>query len=74
MPAVLVGALNNPWTSRLEEHLRFRFVFHNGRAVTYLHDQQHPEQGLWDIGRDAPYFALKEDRAIISRFIDWRTE
>lgn len=73
-PAVMVGALNNPWTERLEERLRFRFAYDDATHTTYLHDQQNPAQPLWRIDRDAPYSTLKEDRAIISRFVDSRTE
>ncbi len=73
-PAVLVGALNNPWTSLLEQHLRFRFVYDPARRATDLEDQQNPARTLWKTERDMPYAELKEDRAIISRFVDSRTE
>jgi hypothetical protein len=73
-PAVMVGAFNNPWTSKLEERLRFRFVSDTATHTDYLRDQQNPTHRLWTVERDAPYSALKEDRAIISRFVDSRTE
>jgi hypothetical protein len=73
-PAVVVGALNNPWMSRLQDHLRYRIVYDDSTATSFLIDQQNPGKPLWTIKRDTPYLQTKEDRAVVSRFVDPRTE
>jgi hypothetical protein len=73
-PAVLIGEMNNPWTKLLEGEMRFRFIWDTGTSTVRLHDQRNPQQPLWQLEWNTPYSALKEDRAIITRIIDPRTE
>jgi hypothetical protein len=73
-PAVMVGAFNNPWSATLEESLRFQFAIDDSKKTVSLRDQQDPAHPLWTVDLAMPYAALREDRAIISRFVDSRTE
>jgi hypothetical protein len=73
-PAVMVGAFNNPWSVTLEEGLRFQFALDDSKKTVSLRDQQDPAHPLWSVDLAMPYAALREDRAIISRFVDSRTE
>ncbi len=73
-PAVLIGEMNNPWTRLLEGSMRFRFDWDLAGGVVRIVDQRAPGRPLWSLNWNAPYAPLKEDRAIISRMIDPRTE
>ena len=73
-PAILIGEMSNPWARLLEVELRFRFEWDLNSRVVHLVDQQRPGQPLWSLSLDTPYAAMKEDRAIITRVVDPRTE
>ena len=73
-PAVLIGEMNNPWAKLVEGAMRYRFVWDQAASMVTLQDRQHPEQALWQLNWNTPYAGLKEDRAIISRVVDPRTE
>jgi hypothetical protein len=73
-PAVLIGEMNNPWTRLVEGDMRFRFVWDQANHVVRLVDQQDPGKPLWQVDWNSPYSSLGEDRAIISRVVDPRTE
>lgn len=73
-PAVLIGEMSNPWTRLLEGEMRFRFNWDLTNQVVRLEDRQTPKQPLWELGLNTAYSKLKEDRAIITRVVDRRTE
>jgi len=73
-PAVVIGALSNPWARTLQQRLRYQFkVDESGHTVTLL-DQRDPAHPEWRFDSSSPYADLKEDRGIVSRFVDLRTE
>ncbi len=73
-PAVLVGTVDNPWTSVFQQRMRFHFVFDPQANSYQLMDRQNPGSPLWTQPRDIAYSKVGEDRAIVSRFVDARTE
>jgi hypothetical protein len=73
-PAVLIGEMNNPWARLVEGDMRFRFVWDQASHVVRLEDRQNPGKPMWQVDWQAPYANLREDRAIISRVVDPRTE
>ena len=68
-PAVLLGGLNNAWTLRLTETLRFGFGIQGSRIL----DRQRPEQN-WSFDFTAPYQKVTRDYAVISRVMHPATE
>ena len=73
-PAVLIGEMNNPWTRLLEGQMRFRFVWDTAAGTVRLEDQRSPRQPLWQLEFNRPYARVAEDRAIVTRVVDPRTE
>ena len=73
-PAVLVGAYNNAWTMRLENQLRFTFEHFTDAPGGYIRDRQNPAKADWMHHPEQPYSRIAEDYAIVSRFVDSRTE
>lgn len=73
-PAVLIGAFNNDWTMRLENQLRFTFEKHGDSPGGYIRDRQNPGKRLWVHHPEQPYSRVAYDYAIVSRFVDSRTE
>ena len=72
-PAILIGALNNEWTLRLEGTLRFNFE-KVAPHVVMVSDRQDPSRRDWSLDFSQPYRDLTKDYAVISRFRDPRTE
>jgi hypothetical protein len=54
--------------------MRFRFAWDESSHVVQLQDTQNPGKPVWQVDWNAPYSRLNEDRAIISRVVDPRTE
>ena len=74
-PVVLIGAFNNSWTLRLQSQLRF--VFERDPDVpsaSFVRDRQNPSRTQWREDDGVPYPRLTADYAIVSRFLDARTE
>jgi hypothetical protein len=71
-PAILIGAYNNAWTMRLENQLRYTFE-RNGSGGFIL-DRQNPGKVSWMHNPELPYSRIADDYAIVSRFVDPRTE
>ena len=72
--AVLIGALNNPWTLRLTATLRFSFVRDVATNTNWIEDRKKPGIGNWKVVTTSPYALVTEDWAVISRFRDPDTE
>ena len=70
-PAVLLGGLNNAWTLRLTDTLRFGFYTHDGLGV--IRDRQRPQQE-WTFDFMSPYHKVTRDYAVISRVMHPATE
>ncbi len=73
-PVVLVGAFNNDWTMRLENHLRFTFERDAASPGGFILDRQSPAKAEWSHHPEMPYSRIANDYAIVSRFVDPRTE
>jgi hypothetical protein len=73
-PVVLIGAFNNAWTMRLDTQLRFTFEREAGTKIPYIHDRLNPSRTNWKSDDSIPYSKFTGDYAIVSRFVDPRTE
>jgi hypothetical protein len=73
-PAILIGAYNNPWTMRLGDQLRYTFQRNPGSKEGVIGDRQNPSKPLWHHNPYQPYSQIFQDWAIVSRFVDSRTE
>jgi hypothetical protein len=73
-PAVLIGAYNNPWTMRLADQLRYTFQRDPGSKEGSIADRQNPSKPVWHHNPYQPYSQIFQDWAIVSRFVDSRTE
>lgn len=77
-PAVLIGAFNNDWTTRLMEDLRFRFDRLEARSGS-ISDRQNPSQAPWSPKLSDPKgnvttgFVVTRDYAIVARWQSPRT-
>jgi hypothetical protein len=70
---ILIGALNNRWTMKLNDSLRFSYgTDHNGKA--WIEDRENPASRAWAIDFNAPFSSLREDYGIIARFTDPATK
>lgn len=67
-PVILVGALDNAWTLRLTEHLRYGFK--NDNDITYIVDHKNPAARNWVVSFKQPPAAQTEDFALIARYHD----
>jgi hypothetical protein len=72
-PAVLIGAFNNPWTMALSHQWRYSFEYDSNGAPS-IRDRQNPSRTLWHGDFQRPYSQVKEDYAIVSRYLDLHTE
>jgi hypothetical protein len=71
--SVLVGGLDNVWTLRLTEPLRYHFV-HRGPGYNYaIADREHPEDGGWSVDLTQPPDHFTQDYAIVARVFDATT-
>lgn len=73
-PAVVIGAMSNPWSRTLQQGLRYQFKMDESTHAITLLDQKDPAHQTWTLDSTTQYSELKEDRAIVSRFVDLRTE
>ncbi|MGO9259912.1 MAG: hypothetical protein ACLQU1_26915 [Bryobacteraceae bacterium] len=74
IPAVLIGAFDNPWTMALAKQLRFTFEYDAATGASLIRDRQNPTRVVWRGDFRRPYSQVKEDYAIISRYMDPHTE
>ena len=71
-PFILIGAMNNEWTLRLTDGLRFSFARQtNGARIA---DRQNPANTGWSVDSTTPINQFNRDYAIISRIRDPKTE
>ena len=68
-PVVLIGLMDNAWTLRLGDQLRFSFANDDGRY--YIRDRQNPTNRRWGYdGLNTPVANVPEAQGIISRVLD----
>jgi len=71
-PFILIGGMNNEWTLRLTEGLRFSFE--RGTSGARVADKQNPGNTAWAVDFTTPMSQFNRDYAIISRIRDAKTE
>ncbi len=71
--SVLIGGLDNMWTMRLTEPLRFHFVRFPSSAVYAIEDRRHPELGGWHVDLSQAPDRASEDFALVARIFDQTT-
>jgi hypothetical protein len=67
-PSVLIGALDNYWTLRVTEKIRYGFEFEKG--VSRLVDRAGPTRVVWEVPPGSTYRDLGADYAIVARIHD----
>jgi hypothetical protein len=72
-PAILVGLLNNTWTERLLERLRFN-VDQPAPGKFVIRDRDNPLKNDWSVDYSTPYLDLTKDYALVLRMVDPKTE
>jgi hypothetical protein len=72
-PAVLIGLMNNDWTGRLVQNLRFT-VERPGPGKVIIRDHDHPEKSDWAIDYSVPYLNVTKDYALVLRVSDPKTD
>jgi hypothetical protein len=71
-PAILIGAMNNVWTMRMVNSMRFHFVRQG--LLAEIRDTQNPGNTTWTVDFARPYNSVYTDYAIVARFRDPVTE
>ena len=76
-PVILIGAIDNKWTLRLTQNLRYRIEVANppgsGSAkepIASIVDSQDPSNNLWITDLSVPFTQWKSDYAILARMDD----
>jgi hypothetical protein len=72
-PAVLIGALDNIWTLRLTQDLRYRIEVTrppNQEPIALIRDSKQPATAPWRIDFSVPMSEWKSDYAIVARVDD----
>ncbi len=72
-PAILLGGLNNPWTIRAQQQLRYRVATDNN-GLDWISDARDPGSRKFFIDVKLPYSTLTNDYAIVARFMDSTTQ
>ena len=68
-PVLLFAGLDNRWTMRLSEHLRYHFVDSPNDAIGIIEDSQNPAH-RWQVDFSVPYSKMPMDYAIVARYVD----
>jgi hypothetical protein len=73
-PVILIGAIDNKWTIRLTQSLRYRIEVANPpgsgsdkEPIATIVDSRHPENSPWTVDLAVPFAAWKNDYAIVAR-------
>ena len=73
-PVLLVGGLDNSWTMRFLDGLRYRMKVDAGSSTLQIYNSEKPDQEHWKLDFSTPTEHVTEDYAIIARFADRTTE
>lgn len=68
-PVLLFAGLDNRWTMRLTEHLRYRFVDSPDDSIGTIEDSRTPGRS-WQVDFKVPYANMPMDYAIAARYYD----
>lgn len=71
--SVLVGGLDNMWTMRVTDALRYHFVRRGSSYVFGIVDREHPDGGGWNVNMVQSFDRATEDFAIVARIFDRTT-
>jgi hypothetical protein len=66
-PVIFVGGLNNAWTLRLTDPLRFRFV---PGPQARIEDVKNPQNTAWSLDFSKPFTSITVDYGIVARYHD----
>jgi hypothetical protein len=76
-PVILIGAIDNKWTLRLTQNLRYRIEVANPpgsgsgkEPIATIVDFEHPENDQWNVDLGVPFAAWTKDYAIVARIDD----
>jgi hypothetical protein len=72
-PTVLLGGLDNPWTMRAEQNLRFGLQT-DGKGLDWISDSHDPGARKWAVDFNRPYSMVTTDYAIIAFLRDPGTQ
>jgi len=79
-PVILIGAIDNKWTLRLTQSLRYRIEVSNPpgsgsgkEPIASIVDSKHPEKTPWTVDLSIPFAAWKRDYGIVARVDDSTT-
>jgi len=70
---VLIGLMNNDWTERLVQNLRFT-VERPARGVILIRDHDNPSRNDWSVDYSIPYLNVTKDYALVLRVSDPKTD
>jgi hypothetical protein len=73
-PIILLGALNNEWTLRLTEGLRFTYQHRAPGEGSQIADKKNPANTSWSFRYSASFNDVLRDYAIVTRVRDPKTE
>jgi hypothetical protein len=66
-PAILLGGLDNPWTMRAQQNLRFRLES-DANGFDWISDTRDPDVKKWFVDFNRPYSKVTTDFAIVAHF------
>ena len=69
-PVVLIAGVDNEWTLRIEQSLRYQFGSSPDHHVFWIEDRANPSRRDWAIDFTSKYSQLTQDYSIVSRFSD----
>ena len=72
-PAILLGGLNNPWTLRAQQQLRYQIATDNN-GLDWISDARDTGSRKFSVNVKLPYSSLNADYAIVARFYDSNTQ
>jgi hypothetical protein len=72
-PVILLGGLDNPWTMRAQQNLRYRLQS-DGNGFDWIADSHDPGVRKWFIDFNRPYSKVTTDYAIVAYFRDPGTQ
>lgn len=74
---VMVGGIDNPWTSYVTDELRFHFssqITADSKKVVWIEDRRNPSKRDWSLAVPAPASGDVMDFAIVARVKDPKTD
>ncbi len=72
-PTILLGGLNNPWTLRAQQQLRYQIATDNN-GLDWISDVRDPGSRKFSVDVKLLYSSLNADYAIVARFYDSNTQ